>query len=322
MGLHASCLKNADIQVPEVVSMASDASSHSSCTSSCSEEEVKPLGALGLRCGFASKELKRFHWVPPKGWDEHARKLGISARNTLHWDGTIPLPLAPVGGESWLLPCSDKLSLRIAKLRGKLKSCGWKIITSPVHIIQSLGNKAQLPVYAAKIGCADFLPKHFTPDMAVYPCVLKPSKGEFGKDSYICNSRDDVYKHAPDFSNGKWVLQELVPGNVEFSVSLLVFHGSIIDMVGMRYTYDRPVYIWPNVVELHRELCDVPARHTNIMARFLQEYDGILNFNYKQRPDGRICIFEVNTRIGADLGCDAPRERARQLFQLLDMLRG
>lgn len=32
-----------------------------------SSQEVKPLGALGLRCGFASKELKRFHWVPPKG---------------------------------------------------------------------------------------------------------------------------------------------------------------------------------------------------------------------------------------------------------------
>ena len=172
-------------------------------------------------------------------------------------------------------PCVSKFfSLRIAKLRGKLKSCGWKIITSPVHIIQSLGNKAgelflslhssflfilvkvmarsmtcdliqaQLPIYAAKIGCADFLPKHFTPDMAVYPCVLKPSKvrrdswapkhqvptldtnliahfhtlclgrvsqpiksvtfstlrltscfaqGEFGKNSYICNSRDDVH---------------------------------------------------------------------------------------------------------------------------------
>ena len=106
----------------------------------------------------------------------------------------------------WVVERSFCMSfLRIAKLRGKLKSCGWKIITSPVHIIQSLGNKAgeqlsessyllvhfcswkwwrdwwpvfqaQLPGYAAKIGCADFLPKHFTPDMAVYPCVLKPSK--------------------------------------------------------------------------------------------------------------------------------------------------
>ena len=31
---------------------------------------------------------------------------------------------------------------RIAKLQEKLKSCGWKIITSPVHIIEGLGNKA------------------------------------------------------------------------------------------------------------------------------------------------------------------------------------
>jgi len=45
------------------------------------------------------------------------------------------------------------------------------------------------------------------------------------------------YKYAPEFSPKKWVLQELVPGNVEFSVSLLVSYGSIMDMVGMRYTY-------------------------------------------------------------------------------------
>ena len=141
---------------------------------------------------------------------------------------------------------------------GSSRAVAGRLSRALVHIIQSLGNKAgeqlsessyllvhfcsrkwwrdwwpvfqaQLPVYAAKIGCADFLPKHFTPDMAVYPCVLKPSKvryqgiagqgttkcqllilfgpcslstlrftscfaqGEFGKDSYICNSRDDVH---------------------------------------------------------------------------------------------------------------------------------
>ena len=46
------------------------------------------------------------------------------------------------------------------------------------------------------------------------------------------------YKNAPGFSTSKWVLQELVPGNVEWSVSLLVSHGSILDLVGMKYTYD------------------------------------------------------------------------------------
>ena len=54
------------------------------------------------------------------------------------------------------------------------------------------------------------------------------------------------------------------------------------------YLEDRPIYIWPNVVEVNRELCDVPATHAAVMARFLLEYDGILNFNYKQRPVGEL----------------------------------
>ena len=38
---------------------------------------------------------------------------GIAPRPvTLCWDGRAPLPIAPIGGKSWLLPCSDKLSLR------------------------------------------------------------------------------------------------------------------------------------------------------------------------------------------------------------------
>lgn len=49
------------------------------------------------------------------------------------------------------------------------------------------------------------------------------------------------YKYAPGFSTQNWVLQELIPGNVEFSVSLLVSHGNIVDMLGMRYTYVGPL---------------------------------------------------------------------------------
>ena len=39
------------------------------------------------------------------------------------------------------------------------------------------------------------------------------------------------------------------------------------------------------------------------MRSFVREYNGICNFNYKVRSGGELCIFEINTRIGADLGC-------------------
>ena len=58
---------------------------------------------------------------------------------------------------------------------------------------------------------------------------------------------------------------------------------------------------------------DVPAEHLATMKAFLAEFSGICNFNYKLRPEGGMCIFEVNARIGADLACDATRSRAAQV---------
>jgi len=301
-------------------------SSTSSWRSVCPDElqESTPCGSLVI-CGLStvqdSPEL--FQWVPAKGWDSHARALKISACNTCDWDGTGPIPTPAPGAAPWLLPCSDTVALRIAQRQRALQSAGWKVISSPPHIIQSLGDKAELPKYAARLGRLEMLPRHFErPEKASFPCILKPAQGEFGKDACICQSPGDVYDHAPNFSKNSWVLQELVPGDVEFSVSLLVSFGTILDVVGMRYRYDREVYIWPGVVEVSKELVEVPVQHLQVLASFVAEYDGILNFNYKLRPDGRICIFEANTRIGADLACDAPRDRARQLFLMLDKIRG
>ena len=62
---------------------------------------------------------------------------------------------------------------------------------------------------------------------------------------------------------------------------------------------DRPVYIWPNVVELHRELCDVPARHTNIMVWDSASCDGCLPWEANSNPvatggqiPSRICALD------------------------------
>ena len=51
------------------------------------------------------------------------------------------------------------------------------------------------------------------------------------------------YRNTQNFSTTAWVLQELVTGNVEFSVSLLVSRGVILDVVGMRYIYDSWLHV-------------------------------------------------------------------------------
>ena len=64
----------------------------------------------------------------------------------------------------------------------------------------------------------------------------------------------------------------------------------------------------------------VPAEHLATMKLFLSDFSGICNFNYKVRPNGGMCIFEVNARVGADLACDVPRMRAARFFGRLDAI--
>ncbi|CAK0910354.1 unnamed protein product [Prorocentrum cordatum] len=115
----------------------------------------------------------------------------------------------------------------------------------------------------------------------------------------------------------QWVLQELVPGRVEHSVSLLVLAGRILDSVGTAYECDRDVYIWPHVRGARVSARVVPPEELAVMEQFLVDYSGVCNFNYKLPEGGGMRIFEINTRVGGDLACDAPRSQAARLLEAL-----
>merc|ERR1711865_993538 len=117
--------------------------------------------------------------------------------------------------------------------------------------------------------------------------------------------------------------QELVLGPFEYSCSLLVNRGEILQSACMRYEYDSDLYVWPRCSERGKELqpLDLYKNELDVMRRFLGGYSGFCNFNYKCRKDtGQMCIIEVNARVGADLACDVPRPRAREMFEALDLL--
>jgi len=71
------------------------------------------------------------------------------------------------------------------------------------------------------------------------------SLGEHGRNVFIVHSADQVHGH----TGGKlgagsgWLLQELIRGQDEHSVSMLVHQGKILDAVCTTYTYDREEYV-------------------------------------------------------------------------------
>jgi len=224
-----------------------------------------------------------------------------------------------------MLPVKDDMAIHIARHQVELKAAGWKLLTCEELVIERLSNKSSMRKYAEEIGQLSYLPTHWdSPEEASYPCILKAAVGEHGQGTHLVQCKEDVAKILKDGLNAEWLLQELIVGSLEYSTSLLVKDGQIYDLIMTQYTYDREQFVWPHDVNedvSKREFSDsVPPEHLAVMKSFLVGYSGICNFNYKIRPSGTICIFEVNTRIGADLACDVPRPRARGLFEKLDSM--
>lgn len=262
----------------------------------------------------------RFDLVPAKEWHRDVKKMGCSAHNTCSWTGRGPVPKAPMHGV-WLLPASDDLSMIIAERQRELRAAGWRLMTCEPRVVHSLGNKAALREYAEHLGLLAHLPQHFeSPESATYPCVLKPAVGEYGFGNYIVESAEEVRRITKTGFGSKWLLQELILGPFEYAVSLLVHRGQIVYSIGTEYEYGAEAYVWPRVEEIGRNSCEPLPSHLATMQAFVREFNGILNFNYKLTASKQIKIFEVNTRIGSDLGCDVPRAAARTLLEKLDSL--
>lgn len=270
----------------------------------------------------------RFVFAPTKrAW---CRPVGVALGSfaAVEDDVEIPLDRPPARFGCWLLPSTDDAALDIARRRLDLARLGWRCFDCEERVVFELSDKVSFRDRARRLGRLEFLPRHYASlEEAEYPCVLKRGDGEYGSAvrlvadaSRLPAALDDLGLCARDCDE-EWLFQECVPGHVELSTSLLVLEGRVLDAVRVQYTYEEHVYCWPRATERAalRVVDDaVPADHLRVMARLCHDFSGICNFNYKLRPDGRLCVFEVNPRLGADLACDVPRERLRLLLERLD----
>lgn len=264
-----------------------------------------------------ANDILEYQLAPCVYWNRDLKRIGCAIGNTLDWKGGEPVPGTP--NPCWLLPASDVVAVEIARLQEQLRHAGWRLLTCEPDVVSRLDNKATFHQYALELGLQKHLPRNYsTPDDASYPCILKPVTGEFGKDIRIIRTADEVNRSLAGRPLGtEWLLQELILGPFEYSTSLLVDKGRILDLVCLRYEYNSAEYVWPHVAEVGKQEDSVPADHLAIMSALLADYSGFCNFNYKIGADGCMRLFEANTRVGADLACDVPRGRARAMFQAL-----
>eukprot|EP00928_Gymnodinium_smaydae_P089240 TRINITY_DN7322_c0_g1_i1.p1 TRINITY_DN7322_c0_g1~~TRINITY_DN7322_c0_g1_i1.p1 ORF type:complete len:442 (+),score=107.58 TRINITY_DN7322_c0_g1_i1:73-1398(+) len=268
------------------------------------------------------EEAVRFHLVPRCGWNRCVAKLRLGVRNTLCWNsGALP----PAERPCWLLATDDEIAVQMAQQQERLRALGYRLPACAAGVVLRLSNKAMLREHAARKGLLRHLPVHYnSPAEATYPCILKSATGAFGRDCYIVSSAEEALEVTQTGFGSTWILQELVRGNVEYSASLVVDRGKIVDSVAMAYVAAEDAFVWPKVRKIGKEIREVSADHLLVMEAFLEEYTGVCNFNYKVRASGSgngdLSIFEINARVGGDLACDVPKMRARAMFETLDRL--
>ena len=277
--------------------------------------------------------------VGKNDWQGLEKRLGaLCARNT-HEDMRIPPtsesdsdegdPITPQTPRvrrkippCWLIPASDTMALHIARQRARFARMGWKLLTSDANLVHSLSNKVALRQHAEKLGLSGILPHHYDgPSTATYPCILKYSKGAHGSGVSIVKEASELSAEIVASIGSSYVLQELIPGSVEFCTSIVAERGRIIFAVRTRYEYDSTEYVWPRVREIktsrRSDVVDVHSPELELLQRLLEGYTGVGNFNYKVRSTGELALFEMNTRLGADMACDVPAHLLRSYVRLI-----
>lgn len=295
-----------------------------------------------LKQAFAEQSVRStsgrvlYHFVPSKArWEEGLALLECGAVNTIKWESGLPLPVPPQSS-TWLLPCSDAAGVAIARHRDELRRLGWRVLACSPALVSTLGDKVSLRVRACELGLERHLPRSYASlEAATYPCILKAARGEYGKTVHMVESSGQARKllrsHAAGFGAGaRYVMQELVRGSVEHSLSLLVEDGRIVRALHTRYEYEDDAYVWPRVRERTRESTDTPPpSHMAVLRQLTVGYSGFCNVNYKTRaaesatggagdPDTVLAIFEMNMRVGGDVVNDTPKPAARAFLSGLE----
>lgn len=205
-----------------------------------------------------------------------------------------------------------------------------RCLLSDIHIINIFKNKQFFYNYIQQLGYEDNIPtQYYLNSETIYPCVYKEFSNSAGVRTYIVNSQKDLnilIKKRKKKCNGKYLLQEIIEGPVEYSSIFLSYNGKVECELHMKYVYAKDMYVFPRVRCLKKESLNHVNYDKTIFYKIIEQsnFHGLCNFNYKIK-DGRIVIFESNPRLGADI-VDHPIDKQIGLIQkymdLVDKMNG
>ncbi len=180
-----------------------------------------------------------------------------------------------------------------------------------------LDNKRSFQAFIESNGLTDYCPAYFhRPEDARFPCIVKrlDLSGSIGVVVVESPHHLEEVLQSPVFAGRPYLLQALVPGDVEFASfcvcdgGRILWHWTFASAMPGRSVIktedndkDRRTVEWPPGVQRQLETVLAPL-----------DYRGPCIFNYKLTEDGRVQIFEINPRFGGSLLQPRQTDRLRE----------
>lgn len=231
-------------------------------------------------------------------WDDMIPNVESQTRNAswhIQWllrqknSSNDRIGVGPSGRPRVVIPSSEKSMLSFAREGWK----GWRKMSTTEDILESIGNKFRLASHKFQA----LLPKTYSLDDIVYPCILKVGSGYGGQGITIHRSRSSLNSSLIKLGHVDWMIQEAILGPRECSLLMLVVRGRLKFQSGYCFDNRFKLYVRPRSGHVHRNRLDNGSAITGLLGPYITGYNGILGVDYKFRLNGQPVVLEFNTRL-------------------------
>jgi hypothetical protein len=174
------------------------------------------------------------------------------------------------------------------------------------HALHVLGDKRAFAAYVADKLIDDVCPATYaSADGATFPCVVKrvDLSGSMGVEIAWSRVQLDAILRSRLFAGRPSLLQEAVPGGVEYAATCICADGRVVWHWTFASTMSGPLVIKSEENDKNRRTVDASPDVLAQIERVLLPlvYSGPCVVNYKIDAGGAVRIFEINPRLGGSL---------------------
>jgi carbamoylphosphate synthase large subunit len=258
-------------------------------------------------------------WLEAVGATSSFWKSFTSIENVIQIDSLEDASKFPIEQISNLYSKSVLIPLTVANNFDHPKGC--LTLVSSKETLTTFNNKELFYAFLKKNGLQEYCPKpiNITSSTPEFPFMMKRLDQFAGVGVAFIGDQEkyDWAINHPLFKGHKYLTQEYIEGDVEYTTQVMCKDGEILWFVTFEgsvpkdakvnlgtYTDPKIVTIEPTVIEIFRKIFK------------LANYNGPGNVNFKLR-DGKPVIFECNARFGGSMFLPIFREQLKESIMTL-----